>query len=117
MLTARSRIQAITKRLRCVAGSSNSQESFPSGAPAGGAAMDGYPAQYAGYPPQPNHSQGNIYLPTITPIYMYLTSSKQSVLLLLTGSFLVILRQGSDQLEVVTYRERTSAVKGFSARL
>ncbi|XP_035452854.1 trithorax group protein osa isoform X5 [Spodoptera frugiperda] len=38
-------------------GSSNSQESFPSGG-GGGAPMDGYGAQYAGYPPQPNHTQG-----------------------------------------------------------
>ncbi|CAD0204880.1 unnamed protein product [Chrysodeixis includens] len=37
-------------------GSSNSQESFPAGG--GGAAMDGYAPQYAGYPPQPNHAQG-----------------------------------------------------------
>lgn len=47
------------------AGSSNSQESFPSGG-GGGAPMDGYGAQYAGYPPQPNHTQGNYY--TIAPL-------------------------------------------------
>ncbi|XP_072933275.1 trithorax group protein osa isoform X3 [Epargyreus clarus] len=41
------------------AGSSNSQESFPGGgAAAAGAPMDGYPAQYAGYPPQPAQPQG-----------------------------------------------------------
>ncbi|KAL0868394.1 hypothetical protein ABMA27_007907 [Loxostege sticticalis] len=41
------------------AGSSNSQESFPGGgAGGGGASMDGYGGQYAGYPPQPNQSQG-----------------------------------------------------------
>ncbi|XP_028170333.1 trithorax group protein osa [Ostrinia furnacalis] len=42
------------------AGSSNSQESFPGGGAGGGggASMDGYGGQYAGYPPQPNQSQG-----------------------------------------------------------
>lgn len=46
-----------------LAGSSNSQESFPGGGAGGGggASMDGYGGQYAGYPPQPNQSQGMYY--------------------------------------------------------
>lgn len=44
---------------RAVAGSSNSAEQFGGGgAGQGGAPMDGYPAHYAPYPPQPAQPQG-----------------------------------------------------------